>query len=323
MTTVPGGAVPAAPVASASTPTASATTARWLVAALLTGLLAVATATALAGSWARTLVYDTDYYVELVAPLIDEPAVQEALRSQIVDQVVAAVDAQLEQLPAPIADLLEGPAARLGELVDDTVTTVVASEEFAQAWEAANRSAHRQVAGSFTGQNDAVTVEGGTVAIEAEVFVQAGKDGLAEVGLEPVADLLPDVSGSFVVLQSKALPVVQTAVRTLDGMGRWVGPAAVALAVAVVLVAPRRRLGALLAVAGVGVGALVLLAGTALVRRAYLSSTGVLSTEAKSVIFDRLAADLRSSTLLVLGVAAGVGVLVLLVSRPPDRIRPA
>lgn len=323
MTSAPSGAAPTAPIETFSSPTASATTARWVVTGLLAVSLVAATAIALAGAWARALVYDTDYYVGIVAPLVEEPAVQQALTSQIVDQVVVAVDAQLEELPAPIAGLLEGPAARLGELVDDTVTTVVASDEFAQAWEAANRSAHEQIAGSLTGQNDAVTVEAGTVAIEAEVFVQAGKDGLAEVGLDAIADLLPEASGSFVVLQSKALPVVQAAVRTLDGLGRWMGLVAVALAVALVLVAPRRRYGALAAAAGVAVGALVLLASAAQLRRAYLASTGALSTEAKAVIFDRLAADLRSSALLVLAVAAVVGTVVALAGLLLDRYRPA
>jgi hypothetical protein len=308
----------------ASAPATSAEprrTARWVVAALLATTLAMSTAAALTGAWARALVYDTEHYVQTVAPLIDEPAVQEALSSQITDQVVGAVDATLEELPTTIRQLLAGPAARLGDLVADTVTTAVGSDEFAQAWAAANRSAHEQIAGSLTGQNDAVTVEDGTVAIEAEVFVQAGKDGLAEIGLEPVADLLPAADGSFVVLQSQALPVVQTAVRTLDGVGRWMWLVSVLLAVAIVAVAPRRRYGGLVATAGVALGALLVMVGMALLRQGYLASTGVLSTEAKSVIFARLAADLRSSSLLALTAAVAIGLAVWLAGLVLDRAR--
>jgi hypothetical protein len=77
------------------------------------------------------------------------------------------------------------------------------------------------------------------------------------------------------------------------------------------------------AAAGVAVGALMLLAGTVVVRQAYLASTGVLSTDAKAVIFDRLAADLRSSTLLVLALAASVGAVVVLAGLLLERRRPA
>jgi hypothetical protein len=282
---------------------------------VLAVLLAAATVLALAGAWARELLYDTDAYVAAVGPLVEDPAVQEAIADQITAQVTQTVDDRLDELPDVVQQALTGPADRLTEFVSDTVTQVVASEEFADAWVAANRTAHEQMAGSLTGQNEVVSVERGQVAIEAEVFVQAGKDGLDAAGLGVVADLLPSVDGRFVVLQSDALGLVQAAARLLDAVGAWMWLVAVGLAVAVVLLAPRPHEGVMVAGAAVLVG-VALLAGLVLAaRRAYLASTGLLPEQAKQVIYDRLTTPLRADLLLVGAGAAAAVLLVWVIGR--------
>jgi hypothetical protein len=283
--------------------------ARWLLAGVLAVCLAWSTAMSLAGSWVRALVYDTDVWVSTVGPLVEQPAVQAALTQQITGQLTDQVQQQLDQLPAFAQNLLAGPVDRLEQVVESTVTDVVSSDQFAAAWVGANEAAHEQVVGSLTGRSGALDIADGVVSIDNQVFVEAGRQGLDQAGFGVVAQSLPDVSGSFVLLQSDSLAVLQAGLRVLDAVGGWFWLVAAALAVGVVLAAPSRRRGVVVAAAAVAAGAVVLALGLALLRAAYLGSTAVLPDEAKDAIFSRFTAPLWSSTLLVLAVASAVAVV--------------
>ncbi len=296
---------------------------RWLLASLLAVTLAFAAALSLAGSWARGLVYDTEVWVSTVGPLIEQPAVQQALTRQISSQVTGQVQQQLDQLPELVQNLLAGPAERLEQAVESTVGDVVASEQFAAAWVGANEAAHEQVAGSLTGRSGAVDVVDGVVSIDNQVFVEVGREALDQAGFGAVGPYLPEVSGSFVLLESDSLGVLQAALRVLDAVGGWFWLVAVSLTVAVVLVAPSRRRGVVLAAAAVAAGAVLVAVGLALLRAAYLASTPVLTDEAKAVIVDRFTAPLWSSTLLVLALAAAVAVSAWAFGVAAARRRPA
>lgn len=244
-----------------------------------------------------------------MAPLVEQPAIQQAMVDQVSDQVVGFARDWVDDLP----ELLQQPAEQLldslGPVVEQQVTAVVSSEEFAAAWEEANRIGHAEVVASLTGRSDGRVVDDRTVSIPTQALVDAARAGLEGSALGAVSDLLPDVTGSFVVLQGDVLPAVRAALRLLDVVGGWLWVVAALATVAVVLVAPRRLVGAGLAAAAVTVGAGLLVGLLALARAAYLASTPTLSVEAKSVLFDQLTAALRTST----GVVGVCGLLVLLV----------
>lgn len=287
-----------------------------MLAGVVAVLLVPLTALSLAGAWARAIVVDTERYVATVAPLVEEPAIQQAMAAQVSDQVVGFARDWVDDLP----DLLQQPAEQLldslGALVVQQVTTVVSSEQFAAAWEEANRTAHAEVMASLTGRSGGLVVDGRTVSIRSQALVDAARAGLAGSGFDAVGDLLPDVTGSFVVLESDALPAVRAALRLLDAVGGWLWLVAGLLVVAVVLAAPRRLVGAGLAAAAVTAGAGLLLGLLALLRTAYVASTPGLSMPAKTVLFDQLTAALSTSTsvvvvcgLVVVGVVGAVLVL--------------
>lgn len=292
---------------------------RWLAAVLLAVLLAGLSAASVAGAWARTVLFDTDRYVATVAPLVDEPAIQQALSEQLADQVVGAVQAEIDQLPLLLQQPLRALSDQLEPLVEDVASTLVASEEFAEAWEGANRSAHAQLVASLTGDSTAVQVREDQVSIRAQAFADVAQAALAEAGFDRVAALIPPVQGSFVVLQSDALPAVQAALDLLDRAGSWLWLVAAAVALAVVLVAPRRLAGAAAATGAVAAGAGLLALGLMVLRQGYLQSTSALSTQAKAAVFDQVSALLWTSTVTVLAASAALalalGIAAVVISR--------
>ncbi|MEH0528788.1 hypothetical protein QBA75_17085 [Streptomyces stelliscabiei] len=122
-----------------------------LVVTLLLAPLAVVAA------WVNETVADTDRYVETVAPLASDPAVQQVVIDRLTDEVVKKVDVKAvtdaltkvlsdNGAPAQVvagAGSLDGPLRSVVRtVVDRNVTRVVESEIFRRTWEASNRQAH-------------------------------------------------------------------------------------------------------------------------------------------------------------------------------------
>jgi hypothetical protein len=298
-------------------------TGRWVVAGVLAACLAVVTTLALGSWWVRGLVYDTDTWMAAMGPVIDDPVFQQALSDQIAGEVSDRVQAEVDDLPPLLQTALAGVVDGLTTVVDDTVTTVVSSPEFAAAWVAANEAAHEQIAGTLTGSSDVVGVQDGRVSIENQVFVDAGAAALEQAGLGAVVPYLPEAQGSFVLLQSDGLGLVQAGLRGLNTLGSWVWLLAVGLAVAVVAVSPQRVRGLAAAAAATMLGAALTFGGLALLRSAYLASTPMLPDPAKDVIITALSASLREATTAVLLVAAVVLLVAMLAGLVASRRRPA
>lgn len=301
-------------------------TVRWLVAWLLAALSALLTPVAVAGLWFDTVMLDTDRYTDTVAPLIDEPAVQQALAEEVSSQVVAAVDIDELLANAPVIGLIPGAADGLADLLDpileaveqavrDGAAAVVSSEGFATTWESANRSAHAGLVAALTGRSAGVELSDTDVSIDADLVVGALRDGLDASGLEGVATLVPDVDAEIVVLSTDALPAIRSTLRVLDLVGGWIWLVCIGLAVATVLVAPRRWPGLALAGGAVLAGTAALAVATDAWRRSYVDEqTDVLTSAARTVVFDQVTAELVSLTRLVLLVCAALTVAAVAIS---------
>lgn len=280
-----------------------------------------------AAVWARGQVTDTDRYVATVAPLARDPAVQEAITADITDTVFRYVDVQdlVQRAFAALAD--PGPlppelAARLAGLAGpvaggirsftaDQVRKVVQSDLFAQAWVAANRSAHEQLVAALTGRpGGAVVVEGNAVKLDLAAFLTVVKQQLVAAGFD-LANRIPTVHATFVVFESADVGRVQRGFTLLDRLGAWLPLILAALAALAIYLAPARRpawLGA-----GLGLAIAMLAAGAllALARRAYLAGVpaDVLPLPAAASLYDTVVRFLREAIragfLLGLVVAAG------------------
>ena len=134
--------------------------------------------------WTKNLVTDTDRYMATVAPLADDPAIQNAVADKITVQIFThldvvgitnqAVDALAERgLPPLVATQLHARSEPLVSAVESFVRTevgkVVASDAFSDAWLTANRLAHSALVAALTVQTgEGVTVENDTLDLPAQ-----------------------------------------------------------------------------------------------------------------------------------------------------------
>ncbi|MEU3010733.1 hypothetical protein [Nocardia asteroides] len=316
---------------------------RRIAVALLVCATGLLTLLAVVAGYVRAELLDTDHYVDTMAPLAEDPAVQSAVADALTRAVMGrldvesataellesverenrrpAVQAILRSLPALVADETE-------DLVRDASNALVHSDGFPRLWTAANRQAHRALVAAMTGKDEGA--------------VRIGTDGVVTLSLEPMltevatrlenrgfamADRLTGLRSEFVLIESEELAKAQRVVRLLDRLAIVLGVAALGCAIGAVLVADRtRRRRAILYVA-VSVLVSMVVLGVALVvaRTIYLDHLPVRETsiDAARVVFDTLAEPLRTSMRVLAVLAALVAFAAFLAgpSKPAVRVR--
>jgi hypothetical protein len=293
--------------------------------AVLITLACLLAPVAVASTWASTQLSDTDSYVETVAPLAEDPAVQKAIADDVTATVLEYLDveqlseellttlAAQENVPPRLSAALPALSVPLTDAVEGFTRTqvenILASEQFANLWEQVNRIAHEQVVtllegnegGAVSAQDDAITLNLGPV-------IEETKDRLVESGFT-LAENIPVVDKQFVLVQSESISSAQSFYQLLNTLGAWLPLTAVVLLVAGVLLARDRRSALLRGALGVTVALLLLGVALAIARTLYVNETpaDILTEAAAGNVFDTLVRFLRT------GIRA-VGVLFLLVA---------
>lgn len=201
------------------------------------------------GLWNRALLLDTDRYIETVAPLADDPDVQQAVTDAVTTFIVeqARVQAYAEDLLPDRAKALAPFVAGGAEtLIRQGVQSVVQSEWFAKAWVAVNRADHALVVRLVTGREGNVTsTREGRIAVDLEpVAEQALKriDDQFGVSLASRVDLSRH-DLELVLFRSDELARIQGLLRLAHRVLWVVVALTVAAAVATVLAAGERMKG--------------------------------------------------------------------------------
>ncbi|MFI8303881.1 hypothetical protein ACIF80_10555 [Streptomyces sp. NPDC085927] len=305
-----------------------------LLSALLLAPLAVVAA------WVQDTVSDTDRYVETVAPLASEPSVQETVTDRLTNRVVAQVDVRavtdsladiLRDAGAPPrvvngAESLEAPLHEaVRSVVERTVSRVVTSDAFRQAWESANRRSHAAVVTMLTGDGTgAVRAEGGTVQLDVGEVVDQVRERLVDAGFDKAA-AIPDTDRTVTLFETEQLGKAQDTMRLLDVVGVWLPLMTAVLAALAVWTAPAHRVMLMITGAGVGVMTVVLLVALAVARRVYLDSVppATLPPDAAAAIYDTFVRFLRDSTrtLLVVSVITALVAYLYGPGRPARTVR--
>jgi hypothetical protein len=267
---------------------------RAVAAVLALTLGAVLVVPAVVTSWARGVLTDTDRYLATVAPLADDPRIQQAIEARATEAITEAIrlDDRVDQIidavagldvPPAVATAVQALRAPLTDaargVVRDAVQRVVQSDAFSDAWREANRVAHTQLVGVLEGDPDALAQldEDGTLSVPLGPVIDEVRDRLVARGFTLVEGL-PTIDVSYPLLVSADLVRVQQGYRLLDVLGAtlvWV--ALGLLAVGVLLSRDRAR--------AVVVAGAVLVAGGVLL--------GLSLTIARSVYLDALAGVLR------------------------------
>lgn len=284
-------------------------------------LLAPLSATAV---WASRQVSDTQRYVETVAPLANDPAVQKTIADAVTNAIFEAVDLQAittqtldaisqRGLPPAIAtnlQALSGPlVSGIQGYVRGQVGDFVASPQFASVWRQANETAHASLVSLLEGeQGGALSAQNDTVTLNLAPIIAQVKERLVANGFG-LADRIPVVNKSIVLVQSDGVTKAQGFYRLLNTLGTWLPIISLVLLAAGIYVARDRRRALFRGALGFAGAMLVLGVALTLARVFYLNAlpTDVLSRDAGGAIFDTIIRYLRY------GLRA-VGVLALIVA---------
>ncbi|WP_423833587.1 hypothetical protein [Streptomyces manipurensis] len=237
--------------------------------------------------WADRELGDADRYTAAMAPLADDPAVQQV----VVTQTTRALAGQIDAGP-----FQPGVDALLGEALHSFAGTPA----YRTAWEAANRAAHAAFLDALTtGHGNAVTVDLAPVvaSIKSELVAD-------EV---PFADRIPVTRVSVEVMEYDNLGALRKGFRMLQIAGAWLPALALLLAVAAIATAVHRRRAVLATGLGLAVGAALLWITVAVCRRLTLDDLPPdIDRAAAGAVYDALTAFLRTTAWVVL--VAGLAV---------------
>ena len=300
---------------------------RWTATTLLLIIVAALAISGVLARFARSEVLDTDRYIETVAPLASNSTLQDELAGQITAAIMEraqiakvtrealnALTDNAPNVPPAVVGLAPVLAEQAESFIDETVQSLLATDQFKTLWVQANRQAHEALVNLLTGEDRAAVVvdDSGTVSIALGPIVADVRERLQSRGFE-FADSIPDVNKSFVIFRSPELVRAQNAVSALDKASTILPWLTLLVAVAAVWTAPRGSRRRAVSLVGVSVVlAMVLLAiGLTIGRSMYLDAVpaDVLSSGSAAALIDALLVPLRS-TLRAVAVVAIVVALV-------------
>ncbi|MGG7575647.1 hypothetical protein [Streptomyces sirii] len=293
---------------------------RYVVTCMLLALSFILAPLGVIAAWVDSQMSDTARYVQTVAPLAKDPAVQSAVTNRVTNKIVsyinteevtAALTRALQKTGAPPivvdkADVLAG-ALKSGatSAVRAVVNKVVTSDQFADVWDAANRRAHMAMVNVLTGEGgSAVEAKGDTISLDIGTVISQVQKKLVDEGFKN-ADKIPDIDKSIVLVKTDQLSKAQNAMRLLNIVGVWLPVLVIVLAALAVWSGPSHRVAMMSASVGIGVMMVVLLIALSFARGKYLDSVQpkVQSPQAAAAVYDELVRFLQQSTRTVLVIA--------------------
>jgi hypothetical protein len=278
------------------------------------------------GVWTANQVSDTSRYVANVAPLIQDPAIQNALTNKITGEFVTRINVKglTDQAAASlsrkgftrIGSLLQGVSGSLASgvqgFVHSRIHKIITGPRMANAWVQVNRAASQQLNAVLSGQggkNGALGVSNGQVTLDLAPLIAVAKQDLVAHGLR-IAGKIPIVHATFALFPSKNLAKAQSAYRLINDL-KIVLPIVTVVLLGLGVLAARGHRRALIG-AGLGFAAsmLVLGAGLAIARAFYLNSVPASApADAAAAAFDILVRFIRTAlrSLLVVGLIVAAG----------------
>jgi len=277
--------------------------------------------------WLHSQVTDTNRYVQTVAPLSRNRAIDSAVAAKITSELFAQVDVQAlaKQALPPQGQFLAGPlASGLRGFTEQTAERVLASSQFNKLCKEATGVAHRQVVALVKGEpGGVVTSRNGKVVLDLGALVGQVQTELHANGVTLFDGL--KVNSTFELVQSKELARASQYVRYLEAAAIALPLGVIgAFALALVLSDDRRRT---LLRGGLGMAvAMVVMLGLLDVGRSIFVDTVAghdVSHAAASAFFDTVVRFLRTGlrTGFTLGIVVAGGAWVTGASKAAVRVR--
>jgi hypothetical protein len=264
--------------------------------------------------WSHNQLTNTDRYVDTVSPLAGNADVQQVVAARVVTalfqnvdvagEIESALPKRAKFLGEPVANAMQGYAT-------DVTERILASDQFQQFWDGANRRAHSQLVALLEDDPGkapgAVSIKNGQVKLDLSQVIERVKTALVDRGLSFLQNVdVPPVSRTITIIDTEGLSEARTYLGILNTLA-WVLPVlGVLCLVGSALIVPRRRRATIRAAIVLVASCALTLALLAIGRSLYLDA--VVNKDAARAVFDILVRNLRYGmiTLAVVGVIIAV-----------------
>ena len=218
-------------------------------------------AMAISALWLNRTIMDEDRWVATVAPLAQDPAIQDYVAVTASNAIFNAVDIQsyvkqaLQPLP-PQAQILAAPiTGAIQTFVRDAATKFTRSPQFPDIWVQMNRLAHKAFIASVTQrQGGLINNQNGVVTVDVSVLVDQIKGALVAKGLTFVNNIpIPVSQEQITLINSPVLGQLSFAIQVMNASAYVLPLLAIALLAGGVALAVNRRK----AVLWMGIGIIV------------------------------------------------------------------
>ena len=271
--------------------------------------------------WTHNQLTNTDRYVETVSPLADNEDVQQTVAAVAVNAIFENVNVEkrvADALPKRAKVLAAPVATAARSYATDVTEKLLASDQFQELWDAANRRAHNQLVALLTDDSSkapgSVAIKDGQVKLDLSKVVAQVQAKLVSAGLTFLEGVnVPPVSTTIAIINTEGLSEARQYVSILDTLS-WVLPVlgVLALICSALIVPPRRRRATIRASLVLVAACVLTLVLLAIARSLYLdAATGPnVSDGTASAVFDILVRNLRYGV-ITLGV---VGIIIAVVA---------
>ncbi|MFF0739683.1 hypothetical protein ACFYVL_04705 [Streptomyces sp. NPDC004111] len=154
---------------------------RRVLAAVLIALTALVSVVSVVGVWGARTTLDTTRWVATVEDLPQHPAVNKAVSAYLTEQVFTQLNVEKrlsEALPERASFLAAPVTGAVRDFVRDSVSKLLATDEFQKLWRTTNRFAHSRIVAVLEKRNENVQVEGDTVTLNLLPMVNNVLDSL-------------------------------------------------------------------------------------------------------------------------------------------------
>lgn len=314
---------PAAPVETAG-PTKTSRRWRAFAATVLIAVGVLLAPVSMVAAWAKNQVSNTEQFMATVAPLADDPAVQNYIADEITNGITSAVDikaltasvfSSLGNLGLPseaqaLLNTLQGPAASgVTNLIRQGVGNIVASDAFTDALKQTLTLSHDQFVAMLEGDPNSGLVLGddGSVGIRTGPFIDIIKQNLEQQGFG-FASMIPSINTTITVAQNDQLVLLRPAYQLSLAVGNGLPWVAVGFLLVGVIVAVSRKRALFGAMLATGLTFLVVAAAIGFARFFVIAglSPQLLPANVTGVVYDNLTARMLANSIAFAAVAFAI-----------------
>jgi len=277
------------------------------------------------GVWVRNTVLHTDQFVDTMAPLSDNPDIQQAVANRVGTAV-----GESDDIEAQVRDLLPTRAERLAPVIMGGVEQavraaalrLVQSDQFDTLWREMLRRAHGRVVGLLEGDDKggAVSTKNGEITISTKPIIERVTSRISLLQNVDTSSL----NTELVLFKSEDLEKVQGATDLLDTVANILPFVLLALLAIAIALSGNRRRTVLRTALGIAFGMAVLLVLLNIGRNLYLNSLPKsVNQDAATAVYEQLLSFLRLSlrTALVVALIVAIAAWVAGPGKLATRIR--